>query len=73
MNCRKDIMEVRAQVHSRRLIAVTIHNALIVADLSNDATYAEMLFEMFGAACDWSPDQSLWQWHGLLSGRPVRT
>ena len=47
-------------------------NALIVADLSSDDTYAEVLFEMFGAARDWRSDQSLWQWHGLVSGRPVK-
>ena len=38
-------------------------DALIVADLSNDATYAEVLFETFGPPRDWPADQSPWRWH----------
>ena len=40
-------------------------NALIVADLSRDDTYAEVLFEMFGCARDWHSDRSPRRRHGV--------
>jgi hypothetical protein len=39
-------------------------DALIVADLSNDPTYAEVLFDTFGPfSRDWDSDQSAWRRH----------
>ena len=42
-------MEVRVPARWRAIDRQYNSNALIVADLSSDATYAEVLFEMFGA------------------------
>ena len=38
------------------------NDALIVADLSNDATYAEVLFETFGPRVIGLTDQPPWRW-----------
>ena len=40
-------------------------NAIIIADLSNDASYAENLYGDVRPAGDRPSDWSIWQWHGV--------
>ena len=43
------------------------YKTLIVADLSNDATYAEPSVRAIWSSPDWSSHHKPWRWHGLLS------
>ena len=61
-------MEVRVPARWRAIDRQYNSNALIVADLSRDDTYAEVLFEMFGRARDWRSDRSLMAMAWTLSG-----